>query len=200
MPRIDRRVDAYIAEAADFAKPILKHLRQLVHSGCPEVEETLKWRCPAFMYKGMLCGMAAFKQHCTFGFWKQSLVESDAFPKNKTAMGSFGRITSLDDLPSDRVMIDLIKQAAELNDKGLKVPKKPAGTKKELIIPPELTKALNKNRTAKAAFQKFSYSHQKEYVEWITEAKTEPTRNKRLATTVEWLSQGKSRNWKYEKC
>jgi uncharacterized protein YdeI (YjbR/CyaY-like superfamily) len=98
------------------------------------------------------------------------------------------------------VMIDLIKQAAELNEKGVKVPRKPAASKKDFVIPPELTKALSKNKIAKTAFENFSYSHKKEYVEWITEAKTEPTRNKRLATTVEWLSQGKSRNWKYEKC
>ena len=200
MPTVDPRVDAYIEKSAEFAKPILSHLRKLIHKACPDVTETLKWSMPSFEYKGILCGFAAFKQHCTFGFWKQSLMETDAFPKNKTAMGSFGRITSLDDLPSDKVMIGLIKQAAELNDKGVKVTKKPAAAKKDLVIPPELTKALSKNKTAKAAFDKFSPSHKKEYVEWITEAKTEPTRNKRLATTVEWLSQGKSRNWKYEKC
>lgn len=200
MPTVDPRVDAYIEKSAEFAKPVLTHLRKLIHKGCPQVTETLKWSMPSFEYKGILCGFAAFKQHCTFGFWKQSLMETDAFPKNKTAMGSFGRITSLDDLPSDKVMIDLIKQAAELNDKGVKVPKKAAPANKELTVPTDLTKALAKNKTAKAAFEKFSYSHKKEYVEWIEEAKTEPTRNKRLATTVEWLSEGKSRNWKYEKC
>lgn len=200
MPTVDPRIDAYIEKSAEFAKPVLVHLRKLIHKACPQVTETLKWSMPSFEYKGILCGFAAFKQHCTFGFWKQSLMETDAFPKNKTAMGSFGRITSLDDLPSDKVMIDLIKQAAELNDKGVKVPKRPVPVKKELVIPGDLTKALSKNRTAKAAFEKFSYSHKKEYVEWIEEAKTEPTRNKRLATTVEWLSEGKSRNWKYEKC
>ena len=200
MPTVDPRVDAYIEKSAEFAKPVLSHLRKLIHKACPDVTETLKWSMPSFEYKGILCGFAAFKQHCTFGFWKQSLMETDAFPKNKTAMGSFGRITSLDDLPSDKVMIGLIKQAAELNDEGVKLTKKPATPKKDLVIPPELTKALSKNKTAKAAFDKFSPSHKKEYVEWITEAKTEPTRNKRLATTVEWLSQGKSRNWKYEKC
>jgi uncharacterized protein YdeI (YjbR/CyaY-like superfamily) len=200
MPTVDPRVDAYIEKSAEFAKPILVHLRKLIHKACPEVSETLKWSMPSFDYKGILCGFAAFKQHATFGFWKQSLMESDEFPKNKTAMGSFGRITSLDDLPSDKVMLDLIKQAAKLNENGVKVARRPAAPKKDLVIPPELTKALSKNKTAKNAFEKFSYSHKKEYVEWITEAKTEPTRNKRLATTVEWLSQGKSRNWKYEKC
>ena len=200
MPTVDPRVDAYIEKSAEFAKPILTHLRKLIHKGCPNVTETLKWSMPSFEYKGILCGFAAFKQHCAFGFWKQSLMETDAFPKNKTAMGSFGRITSLDDLPSDKVMIDLIKEAVELNEKGIKVQKKAPAPKKEITIPTDLKKALSRNKAAKSAFEKFSYSHKKEYVEWIEEAKTEPTRNKRLATTVEWLSQGKSRDWKYQKC
>ena len=200
MPTVDPRIDAYIEKSADFAKPILTHLRKLIHQACPDVTETLKWSMPSFDHKGILCGFAAFKQHCTFGFWKQSLMESDAFPKNKTAMGSFGRITSVKDLPSDRVMIDLIHQAMELNEKGIKVPKKPAATKKDVIVPEDLTDALAKNMAAKSAFDAFSPSHKREYVQWIEEAKTEPTRNKRLATTVEWLSEGKSKNWKYEKC
>jgi uncharacterized protein YdeI (YjbR/CyaY-like superfamily) len=200
MPTVDPRIDAYIEKSADFARPVLTHLRKLIHKACPDVTETLKWSMPSFEFKGILCGFAAFKRHCTFGFWKQSLMESDAFPKNKTAMGSFGRITSLDDLPSDKVMIGLIHQAMELNENGVKVARKPKSTSKELTVPLDLTKALSKNKTAKAAFEKFSYSHKKEYVEWIEEARTEPTRNKRLATTVEWLSEGKSRNWKYEKC
>jgi uncharacterized protein YdeI (YjbR/CyaY-like superfamily) len=143
--------------------------------------------------------MASFKQHCALGFWKQSLMEQDAFPAEKTAMGSFGRITSVKDLPPDKVMIALIHQAVELNEKGIKIAKRPVD-KKELVVPADLTKALSKNKAAKSAFDKFSYSHKKEYVQWIEEAKTEPTRNKRLATTVEWLSEGKSRNWKYEAC
>jgi len=196
----DARIDAYIEKSADFAQPILIHLRKLIHKACPDVKETVKWSMPSFEYKGILCGFAAFKQHCTFGFWKQSLMETDAFPKNKTAMGSFGRITSLKDLPSDKVMIELIHQAMELNEKGVKVPKEQATGKKDLVVPEELTKVLSKNKKAKTVFDNFSYSQKKEYVEWIIEAKTEPTRNKRLATTVEWLSEGKRRNWKYENC
>jgi hypothetical protein len=200
MPTVDPRVDAYIKKSADFAKPILIHLRELIHNACPDVTETLKWSMPSFEYKGLLCGFAAFKQHCTFGFWKQSLMESDAFPQNKTAMGSFGRITSLKDLPSDKVMAGLIKQAMELNDKGVKVPKKAAAPKKDLIVPDILTEALARNEKAAETFNAFPYSCKKEYVEWISEAKTEPTRDKRLATTIEWLSEGKRRNWKYENC
>ena len=200
MASTNPRVDAYISKSADFAKPVLSHLRKLIHKACPDVVETIKWSMPNFEHKGILCNFAAFKQHCSFGFWKQSLMESDAFPQNKTAMGSFGRITSVKDLPNDKVMIGLIHQAMELNEKGVKVPKKPAPAKKELIVPGDLTKALSKNKPAKTAFDKFSYSHKKEYVQWIEEAKTEATRNKRLATTVEWLSEGKSKNWKYENC
>ena len=201
MPSNDPRIDAYIEKSADFAKPILEHLRKLVHKACPEVEETWKWSFPNFTYKGMLCSMAAFKQHASFGFWKQSLLESDAIPKNKTAMGSFGRITTLKDLPPDKVIIGLIHQAMELNEKGISVQKvkKPA-EKNEIVVPDDLAAALAKDKKAKAQFEKFSNSHRKEYVMWITEAKTEPTRLKRLATTIEWLSEGKSRNWKYEKC
>jgi uncharacterized protein YdeI (YjbR/CyaY-like superfamily) len=199
MPTVDPRVDAYIEKSADFAKPILRHIRELVHKACPDIQETMKWSFPHFDHKGTVCSMASFKQHCALGFWKQSLMEQDAFPAEKTAMGSFGRITSVKDLPPDKVMIALIHQAVELNEKGIKVAKKPVD-KKELVVPVDLTKALSTNKAAKAAFDKFSYSHKKEYVQWIEEAKTEPTRNKRLATTVEWLSEGKSRNWKYEAC
>jgi uncharacterized protein YdeI (YjbR/CyaY-like superfamily) len=155
---------------------------------------------PAFEYKGLVCGLAAFKNHCTFGFWKHSLLEQGAFSEVKTAMGSFGRLTSKKDLPSDEVLIKLIRQAVELNENGVKVEKKKPAAKKELVIPDILTAALKKNKAAQKTFDAFPYSCKKEYVEWITEAKTEPTREKRLATTIEWLSEGKRRNWKYEKC
>jgi len=200
MPTVDPRIDAYIEKSADFAKPILTHIRKLVHKACPDIQETMKWSMPHFDHKGTVCNMGSFKEHCALGFWKQSLLEQDAFPAEKTAMGSFGRIASIKDLPSDKVMIGLIRQAVELNEKGIKVAKKPAAAKTELVVPDDLIQALSKNKVAKTAFEKFSYSHKKEYVQWIEEAKTEPTRNKRLATTVEWLTEGKSKNWKYEKC
>ena len=199
MPTIDPRVDAYIDKSADFAKPILTHIRKLVHKACPDIQETMKWSFPHFDLKGTVCSMASFKQHCAFGFWKQSLLEQDAFPDEKTAMGSFGRIASIKDLPPDKVMIKLIHQAVELNEKGIKVAKKPV-EKKELLVPNDLTTELSKNKSAKATFDKFPPSHKKEYVMWIEEAKTQATRDKRLATTVQWLAEGKSRNWKYEKC
>jgi hypothetical protein len=199
MPTIDSRVDAYIEKSAEFAKPILVHIRKLVHKACPEAVETMKWSMPHFDHKGMLCGMASFKQHCTLGFWKQSLLENDAFPAQKTAMGSFGRITSISDLPPDDVIVGLVRQAAELNEMGVMVEKKPS-VKKDLVVPDYLNAALKKNKTARETFENFPYSCKKEYVEWIAEAKTDATREKRLATTLEWLSEGKRRNWKYENC
>jgi hypothetical protein len=201
MPNKDPRIDAYIEKSADFAKPIMTHLRRLIHKASPKITENIKWSMPAFEYKGLVCGFAAFKQHCTFGFWKQSLLEKGAFSSEKTAMGSFGRITSKKDLPPDDVIIKLVQQAVELNEKGIKVEKKkPSAAKKELVVPEYLTAALKKNKAAQKTFEAFPYSCKKEYVEWITEAKTEPTREKRLATTIEWLSEGKRRNWKYENC
>jgi uncharacterized protein YdeI (YjbR/CyaY-like superfamily) len=199
MPTTDPRIDAYIEKAGDFAKPVLIHLRTLVHETCPDVTETLKWSMPSFEYKGILCGFASFKEHCTLMFWKQSLLESDAFPKNKTAMGSFGRITSLKDLPSDKVLTGLIRQAMELNEKGVKVPKN-ATVRKDFIVPKVLLEELAKHEKAAENFDNFSPSARREYAEWIADAKSEATRDKRLATTIEWLSDGKRRNWKYEKC
>jgi uncharacterized protein YdeI (YjbR/CyaY-like superfamily) len=197
MPEFDKRIDAYIEKSRDFARPILEHLRKLVHKACPDVEETVKWGSPHFDYKGSMAGMAAFKEHCAFGFWKHALLEGNEL--QRTAMGSFGRITSLKDLPKDKDIVALIHQAMELNEKGIKVPKKPTTAKGEVVVPKELTAALSKNKKAKLAFDKFSPSHRREYSEWIAEAKTEATREKRIATAIEWLSEGKSRNWKYER-
>lgn len=199
MPNLDSRIDAYIEKSQEFAKPILTHVRRLVHEACPDVVETMKWSMPSFEYKGILCGFAAFKQHCTFGFWKQSLMESDEFSETKTAMGSFGKITSLKDLPKDAVMNKLIKQAMKLNDDGVKVTK-PKHEKKELVVPDVLLEALAKNEKAAETFENFPPSCKREYAEWISEAKTDATRDKRLATTIEWLTEGKRRNWKYENC
>lgn len=196
MPTTEPRVDEYIERSADFAKPILNHIRKIVHRACPDVVEKIKWSMPHFEYKGPLCHMASFKQHCAFGFWKQSLLESGNFPE-KNAMGSFGRITSVKDLPPDNTLISLIHEAMALNEKGVKVPKKAPAGKKDLTVPNDLKAALAGDVRARETFENFSYSHKKEYIEWIEEAKTDATREKRLATTVEWLSEGKSRNWKY---
>jgi len=200
----DKRVDLYINKSADYAKPILNHIRELVHKACPEVEETIKWGFPHFDYKGsMMCSMASFKQHCAFGFWKTSIMKdpNNIFKRDEnTAMGSFGQIKNLGDLPKDKIFIEYIRQAVKLNEEGVKLPAKsnPA-QQKELVVPDYFIKAMNKNKKALNTFISLSPSKKKEYVEWVTEAKTEETKNKRLETAVEWMSEGKSRNWKYEK-
>jgi uncharacterized protein YdeI (YjbR/CyaY-like superfamily) len=195
----DPRIDAYIEASADFAQPILRHLRELVHQGCPEVEEGWKWSFPHFLYKGMLCSMASFKQHCAFGFWKGSLILDDQ-GRSTDAMGQFGRITSLDDLPPDEALLRYIREAVRLNDEGVKVEKKPKPVKQSLAVPDDLERALDTNPDARRTFDNFSPSKRREYVEWITEAKSEATRRKRLEQAIEWLAEGKARNWKYEKC
>ncbi len=201
MATTDPFVDEYIDKAQDFAKPILRHIRALVHEACPDVVEKKKWSFPHYDYKGMLCSSAAFKEHCAFGFWKQSLLEGSAFPAEKTAMGSFGRIKSLADLPDDETMKKLIVEAMRLNDDGIKVAKpKASGEKKELVVPEILVAALETNAIASETFNAFPYSCKKEYIQWISEAKTDATRDNRLAAALEWMSEGKRRNWKYEKC
>jgi len=204
----DPRVDAYIAKSADFAKPILHHLRRLIHESCPTVEETMKWSFPHFTYKSpsdrsprILCSMASFKQHCAFGFWYLQGNDSTGREADTgSAMGQYGRITSLSDLPKDKVLDKHIRDAVKAHDAGVKPrPTTRTTEKKELEIPAYLTVALKKNKKAKNTFDEFSYSNRKEYVDWLTEAKTEETRKKRLDTAIEWMSEGKSRNWRYMK-
>jgi uncharacterized protein YdeI (YjbR/CyaY-like superfamily) len=198
----NKQVDAYIEKAQPFAQPILIHIRKLIHTACPNVEEKIKWGFPNFDYKGVFCNMAGFKEHCAFGFWKGNLMKDthDIFAKDQ-AMGNLGRLTSLKDLPSDKILLSYIKQAVDLNDKGVKrlVKPKVAPGSKELVTPDYLSKALAKNKKAQKEFEAFSYSKKKEYVDWLTEAKSEDTRNTRLETAVEWIAEGKSRNWKYMK-
>jgi hypothetical protein len=201
MGKKDPRVDAYIARSADFARPILKRLREVVHAGCPDVEETLKWSSPHFMYKGMLCGMASFKGHCAFGFWKGKLLAKQHKALAETrelAMGEFGRITALSDLPDEKSLLRYVKEAVALNDEGVKLPAraKPKGDRK-LRVPDYFLAAVRKNKKALATFEGFSYSNKKEYVEWVTEAKGEETLKQRLETAVAWMAEGKARNWKY---
>ncbi len=193
----DPRVDAYIARSPEFARPILTHLRDIVHTACPEVEETLKWNAPHFMYHGMLAGMSAFKAHCAFGFWRGSLVTGGDGGIETQAMGQFGRITSLRDLPPKREIAGYVKKAMQLNEAGVKAKPRKHPPRPDLPVPAELTAALRKHPKARATFEAFSPSHRREYVEWIAEAKTDETRKRRLASALEWMSEGKSRNWKY---
>ena len=216
MPTVtDPRVDAYIERAAPFAQPILRELRERVHRGCPEVKEALKWGMPSFTYRGrIVCSMAAFKQHATFGFWHGDRVVggsgADAAPTappaaggradGATAMGQFGRLTALADLPDKRKMAGYVREAMRLIDSGV-----PARTPRTSIaraalpVPDDLAAALRGSPKAQATFDAFAPSHRREYVEWIVEAKRDDTRQRRIAQAVEWLADGKPRHWKYQK-
>lgn len=203
MGKTDPRIDTYIEKSAAFAQPILTHLREIVHRACPDVSETIKWGFPHFEYKGILCSMASFKQHCSFGFWKAAVM-SDPLkimnPVGESGMGHMGKIQSLRDLPADDILTDYIKEAAWLNEQEVRKPapaKAPAD--KTLAVPEDLLEALARNESAATTFERFSYSNRKDYLEWIEEAKTQATREKRLNTTIEWLAEGKIRNWKYLK-
>ena len=198
MPTLDPRIDAYIAKSADFARPILTHLRGVVHPACPEVEETIKWSMPHFQYKGMLCAMSAFKAHCAFSFWQGAVMFPDS-PKD--AMGHFGRITCIGDLPPEKELVAFVKQAMKLNDEGAPAPGRAnVAAPRELATPEYFIAALAANPAAQATFEAGSPSFKREYVDWIVDAKTEVTRGKRMVQAIEWLAEGKSRNWKYAKC
>ena len=195
----DPRIDAYIAKQKDFARPILTHLRAVVHSACPDVVETVKWGSPFFDYNGgPMCNMAAFKEHAAFRFWKSSLIEGLSAAAETESAGNFGRLTSVTDLPAKKTLTGYITAAMKLNDDGVVVAKPKGAPKPEAAVPPELTAALTKNRKAKAAFENFSPSHRREYVEWISEAKRDETKATRVAQALEWIADGKSRNWKYQ--
>lgn len=219
MSQTDPRIDAYIARAAPFAQPILEHLRAVVHAACPQVEETIKWGMPSFVYGGkILCGMGAFKQHATFGFWQGASVVGASPERSREAMGQFGRLTRVGDLPGKRELSKLLKQAMVLIDaRGKKTAGKPAANKTPagrtatsdvpasktrapkppVVIPDDLAAALKKNAKARATYAAFPVSQQREYVEWIESAKREQTRSSRVAQAVEWMAEGKIRNWKY---
>lgn len=194
----DHRVTAYIASRAEFAQPILGWLRARVHAALPDVEEGIKWSMPFFSHNGRpLANMAAFKAHASFGFWNRQAL---ATGKEGEAMGQFGRIESLRDLPSEAVMEAQIREAAALLDAGVK-PRRPArGPKPEAEVPPELAEALAADKAAQATFHAFSSSCRREYCEWITEAKRPETRTKRVEEAIAWMREGKRRNWKYENC
>lgn len=204
----DPRIDAYIARSAAFAQPILRHLRELIHRACPEVEETLKWSMPSFTLRGkILCGIAAFKAHCAFHFWHSDMdaILAGGERNSAEAMGHFGRITSLADLPDDKTLLHCLDAAVKLNASGKPARKRPALSpsaprRPELPVPADFAAMLKRNKAAAVTFEKFSPSCRREYLEWVTEAKRPETREKRLLTTMEWLAEGKKRNWKYENC
>jgi uncharacterized protein YdeI (YjbR/CyaY-like superfamily) len=192
-------IDRYIAKAGGFAQPILTRLRAIVHAACPKAEEAMKWRAPHFTYNGLLCSMAAFQAHCVFGFWKSALIAKTSKDAS-AAIEACKRLTSPDDLPTQRVLTALIKAAMRLNDDGVKDERPKKKEKGALVVPDDLMAAMKSNPRAIATFEGFSPSHKREYVDWITEAKGEDTRQRRLETAIEWMAQGKSRHWNYAKC
>ncbi|WP_294671651.1 YdeI family protein [uncultured Fluviicola sp.] len=198
----NEQITQYISKSADFAKPILHELREIVHDFCPDTEEAMKWSMPFFMYRGkILCSFASFKNHCSFGFWLHSEMSDPhgIFKRSlEGGMGSLGKITSLEDLPETEHLGAYILEAMALIEQGT-IPrelnpkfKKPVGE-----IPEELTALLDVNPKAKAAFESFPPSYQREYINWITEAKREETKQRRLQQTIENLQEGKSKDWKY---
>ncbi len=202
MSESDSKVDAYIQNAQPFAQPVLEYIRETVHEFCPEATEAMKWSFPHFIYKGKnLCSMAAFKQHCAFGFLLESEMKTMkelTHGREKNSMFTLGKITSVEDLPTKAQLKNCILEAMELTDMGVTI-KKASPNAVEPEIPQYFTDALEKNPAAKEVFEKASPSFRKEYIMWITEAKTETTRNKRIAEAIEWISEGKGRNWKYVK-
>ncbi len=207
---LNPKVDAYIAKAQPFAQPILTHIRKLVHKGCPQVEETIKWSRPFFEYKGnILCNMSGFKEHCSFGFWGQEIaavLREARLVSEGDGMGTFGKITRIDDLPAEKDIVGWVRQSAAFVDSGQYT--SPISARRQVVkpqkaaleTPPEFASALRKDKKASAAFAAFSPSCKREYIEWIADAKRPETRDKRIATAVEWIAEGKQRNWKYQNC
>jgi len=202
MEKYDARIDAYIAKSADFAKPILIHIRQVVHQASPLIGETVKWGMRFFDFKGPVCMMAAFKQHCGFGFWKASRLNDPEGllqgSDEEAAAGSFGRIASLNDLPSDDALIGFVQQMIAINESGIKEVKKPSTPKAELPMPADFDKLLKENLVTMGNYEKFSPSSKREYLEWFAEAKSDATREKRMQQALEWIGEGKTRHWKYK--
>jgi uncharacterized protein YdeI (YjbR/CyaY-like superfamily) len=195
----DPRIDAYIERAKPFAQPILAHVRQRVHAALPEVEETTKWSAPAFTVGGkILLMMAAFKEHAALNFWRGQELRGDA--ANADAMGQFGKLKRLSDLPGDAELDRLIREAAELAKSAPAPRKVKHAPKPPPEVHPEFAAALAGAPRAKAALDEFPPSAQRDYFEWISDAKQDATRAKRIVTAIEWLSEGKRRHWKYQNC
>lgn len=197
MAKPNPRVDAYIAKAAPFARPILAHLRAVVRAAAPQAEEEIKWGMPFFTYRGkLLCHLAAFKAHAAFGFYRGAEVLDGA--ETRDAMGSFGRITDLRDLPPKRVIALYVKKAIALADSSAAAPRKARTPRPLPKMPPDLARALQVDAVASRQWKAFTPGKRREYLAWILEAKQAETRARRVAQTVAQVRVGKSQNWKYE--
>lgn len=205
MSNRDTRIDDYISNAGAFAQPILIHIRELIHITIPEIQETIKWGMPSFDYKGALCNFASFKAHCSFGFWKPTLInDPTGLLQNNAAnggeaMGNMGRLTSIQDLPSDAIFMDWLLQAKRLNDQGISIKKGPRKETPNLSLPECMISAFSENNKAKVQFEGFSQACQNEYIIWISEAKREETKMKRLEIALVDIELGRKRNWQYQK-
>lgn len=203
MPKTDPRIDAYIDKAQPFAQPILNHVRALVHNAVPDAEETIKWGMPHFVVNGKnLAGMAAFKAHASFGIWHglQLAAPVQNEGQKKEGMGSFGKLTSVNDLPNEKELTRHLQKGAELIRSGVKAKTPQKAPKPMPATPQYLQAALDQNAAAATVWVNFAPSHKREYIDWITEAKRDETRTKRLAQAIEWIAEGKQRNWKYMGC
>lgn len=201
MPTTDPRIDAYIARAAPFAQPILTHFRALVHRVLPEVEEGIKWSMPAFMIRGKnVAGLAAFKAHCAVMIHGEGRLGAE--DSKGEGMGGYGKVRALSDLPGDDVLEASLRDAAQrVATRGrASFPRSKTGPKPEIPMPDDFAAALAAQPQAKATLERFPPGQRREYLEWITTAKQAATREKRIAQAVEWLAEGKRRNWKYENC
>lgn len=196
------KVDAYIAKSADFARPILKKMRKLFHKGCPSIQETIKWGWPHYEHKGIVGSTAAFKRHVSFWFWKGTSMSDPKGILKRVGRSSMcaAKVTALSDLPPEKVLLAYIREAVRLNEEKERKPRRRAKkVPRRVAVPKDLQAALDRNKRARATFESFPPSHRREYVEWITEAKREETRHKRLRTAIRWMAEGKSRNWRYSK-
>lgn len=202
MENYNPKFDEYIAKAPAYAQPIIEHLRELIHRAEPQVTEVIKWGHPCFDFQGPAVSMAAFKQHIGVNFWKRALMDDPAgiFKIDDGTAGNLGKISSQGDLPSDEVLLAYFHNAFELNRQGVKTERKAKAPKAELEVPDYLIEAFKTHTKALAYFEQFSPSAKREYLEWLIDAKSEATRTKRLETMMEWVSEGKTRNWKYKNC
>ncbi len=199
-------IDSYLNAANPDFRPMLASLREAVHRACPQVEETIKWGMPTFVYRGkILCGMAAFKQHMSFGYWQHAEVLGEAASGERTGMGSYGKLRTAADIPSPALLKSHIRRAMQLIDEAAAgtapaKPKPARAARPEAVPSPGFTAALKASPIARKHFEAFPPGQRREYIDWINEAKRDDTRERRIAQAIEWLGEGKRRNWKYENC